>query len=217
MARGFCSGALAAGTLATLALAAPAHAGEFGRSHACSRADAHSGRAIASVEAPEDAALAAEALRALPAAPTSSRTSPAAFGAPVAAPPDEHARVPRPVPAEFATQEDGTARSTAEDAPPDAAAALEHSAALDVDGPPEAAPLAFRDYRAPRERFRSWRELRVLRLWDNARMTVWFGLDRRGRPGVHFRQRNPGEAIPLAHAEPYVAPPPLRSVPLTSP
>jgi hypothetical protein len=48
-------------------------------------------------------------------------------------------------------------------------------------------------------------------------MTVWFGLDRRGRPGVHFRQRNPGEQVPAAHAAPYASPPPLRSVPLTSP
>jgi hypothetical protein len=83
------------------------------------------------------------------------------------------------------------------------------------------APLAFRDSDAPREKardLRRWRELKLLRLLDTQELMVWLGLDRKGRPGLHFRQRNPGEAMPPpAQAALLAEPPPLRAVPLTAP
>jgi hypothetical protein len=98
------------------------------------------------------------------------------------------------------------------DAPGDAAAHEDELAA---------APLAFRDSNAPREKardLRRWRELKLLRLLDTQELMVWLGLDRKGRPGLHFRQRNPGEAMPPPAQAAFLAdPPPLRAVPLTSP
>ena len=91
----------------------------------------------------------------------------------------------------------------------------EHPGSAAADSPPDA-PLGFRDYRAPKARLRALRELKVLRLWDTSYVSVWFGLDRKGRPGVHFRQRNLSEELPVARrVEPDA--PSLRSVPLTSP
>jgi hypothetical protein len=58
--------------------------------------------------------------------------------------------------------------------------------------------------------------LRILRLWDSARMTVFFGFDHAGHAGLHVQQQDPGftpslhvKALPLEL-------PPLRSVPLGS-
>ncbi len=99
-------------------------------------------------------------------------------------------------------------------APPDAGAEA-------PDDEFAAAPLAFRDSQAPREKardLRRWRELKLLRVFDTRELMVWLGLDRKGRPGLHFRQRNPGEEMPEPAQAAFLAePPPLRAVPLSSP
>jgi hypothetical protein len=107
---------------------------------------------------------------------------------------------------------------------PDAAPAGDSQVAAAVpDGIEDfgATPLGYRDSEAPRERIRDLkrlRELKLLRLFDTEELMVWLGLDRRGRPGLHFRQRNLDEAMPpVAQAAFLADPPPLRSVPLTSP
>lgn len=197
---------LAASTMALLVV--PAHGAGLRASRSCSMADAHSALPAAeAVPGTSETAIAVEALRPLPTV--------AALSSPHAAPeiaPDYEVRA---VPENFIARHDEPKDEAA--GPPEPLRSVERSAAIDATGAPEDAPLAFRDYRAPKERFRAWRELRVLRLWDDARVSVWFGLDRKGRPGLHFRQRNPGEEVPLAHAAPYAEAPPLRSVPLTSP
>jgi hypothetical protein len=202
---------LAASTIALLPLALPANAAGLRASRSCSLADAHA--ALPAVEpdvasTSSETAIAVEALRPLPAVATSSAAPPVT--------PEQSPDYPsRSAPQDFLVPAE-TARDFAA-GPPEPLQAVERSAAVDASGPPQDAPLAFRDYRAPKERFRAWRELRLLRLWDDARVSVWFGLDKKGHPGLHFRQRNPGEEIPLARATPYGEAPPLRSVPLTSP
>lgn len=83
-----------------------------------------------------------------------------------------------------------------------------------------AALLGFRDAGAPRERLRdlrALRELKLLRLLDTSSTMVWLGLDRKGRPGLHFRQRERGEELPVATSAALFDAPPLRTVALTSP
>lgn len=205
--RGRCA---AAGALTLLPLLLTAHAGGLRPSRSCSMADAHASRAAVPADGAvgtSEAAITAEALRPLPAVA-------AVGGAPdaVDAAIDVEART---VPRDFTVPTDVSREAVA--GPPEPLQAVERSTAVDVSGAPEDAPLAFRDYRAPKERFRAWRELRVLRLWDDTRITVWFGLDRKGRPGLHFRQRNPGEAVPAAPSAAFTDAPPLRSVPLSGP
>jgi hypothetical protein len=176
-----------------LPLSSVVRAGELGADDSCSRADAHSSPAhdgaATRIETVE-AALAIEATRPLPLlAPAGSTDAP----------------VPA---ADFP----GTA-------PRALAAAAAAAAAARLD--PATTPLGFRDSAAPRERIRDLkrlRELKLLRLFDTEELMVWLGLDRRGRPGLHFRQRNLDEAMPpVAQAAFLVEPPPLRSVPLTAP
>jgi hypothetical protein len=196
---------VAGAALALLPLASDVRAGELGGGESCSRADAHSApphegvpTRIESVEA----ALAIEATRPLPAF--------AAAGA---------AGVRMPPTPSTETYDATPPHATPVHAPPDEPAPL----AAPTDRAEEfgTAPLGYRDSEAPRERIRDLkrlREFKLLRLFDTESLMVWLGLDRRGRPGLYFRQRNLDEAIPPAAQAAYlVDPPPLRSVPITSP
>ena len=56
-----------------------------------------------------------------------------------------------------------------------------------------------------RERLRSLRRLRLVRLWDDARITVFFGVNKAGVAGLHIQQQDPVSTpwnhLP-AHSEP---------------
>jgi hypothetical protein len=194
---------LAAGALLALLARTPAvDAGELGGEDSCSRADAHSTQshegAPTRIETVE-AALAIEATRPLPAFVAAGAA--AVHMEPSLSdgtPPD--AAPPHAVPG---------------DAAPVAAEATDRVEELGTT------PLGYRDSDAPRERIRDLkrlRELKLLRLFDTESLMVWLGLDRRGRPGLHFRQRNLDEEMPpVAQAAYLVDPPTPRSVPLTSP
>lgn len=54
----------------------------------------------------------------------------------------------------------------------------------------------FADHYDPAQQLRSLRHLRVLRLWDNTRVSVFFGVNRAGLPGLHFQQRDPDDLPP---------------------
>jgi hypothetical protein len=209
MGRGTRVGKLAAplcGVLLALPLAALAQKHELDADDRCSRADAETsapaesagpatpGRQDGGPEPSSESALTAEATRPLPA------VAPAAPGAAQALPERFEARSARVAPERVADPADVTVPRRAEREAP----------------PGSVEMLGFHDYRAPRERFRAIRELKLLHLWDTTRITVWFGLDRKGRPGVHFRQRNPGEELVAQAPEALVSPPPLRSVPLSA-
>jgi hypothetical protein len=188
---------VAGAALALLARTPAVHAGELGDEDSCSRADAHSTQphegAPTRIETVE-AALAIEATRPLP-----------AFVATDAAAVRVHPTL---------------SAATPPDAPP-AGATQVAAAATDRVEEFGTTPLGYRDSEAPRERIRDLkrlRELKLLRLFDTESLMVWLGLDRRGRPGIYFRQRNLDEAMPpVAQAAFLADPPPLRSVPLTSP
>ncbi len=198
------------------ALPCAALAADLASRDSCSLADVHAAQPADSTIAgeAEDAAIAVEALRALP----------AVHGAPAAPRPAEPSTA---APESYAAHVDlpgylASAHTERLIGPPEpqnrAFLDVSRSAAGDAGANSlDDLPIGYRDYRAPKERFRALRELKVLRLWDTTAVQVWFGLDRKGRPGLHFRQRNPDEEMPTAKAAPLVEAPPLRSVPLTSP
>lgn len=81
-----------------------------------------------------------------------------------------------------------------------------------VYGPPHAASAhhawwigTFVDQFDLRERLRSLRRLRLVRLWDDARITVFFGVNKAGVAGLHIQQQDPTSTpwnhVP-AHSEP---------------
>lgn len=67
-----------------------------------------------------------------------------------------------------------------------------------------------------RERLRSLSRLRILRLWDSARVTVFFGLDHAGHAGLHVQQQDPHDFPPLRLRQAPVEVPPLRPARLVS-
>jgi hypothetical protein len=78
-------------------------------------------------------------------------------------------------------------------------------------------PARFSDHVDLVNRLRSLRRLKLLPVWDDARVTVFFGLDRAGHAGLHFEQQERNEPLLFM---PYVAPldvPALRSRPLALP
>jgi hypothetical protein len=78
-------------------------------------------------------------------------------------------------------------------------------------------PARFSDHVDLVQRLRSLRRLKLLPVWDDARVTVFFGLDRAGHAGLHFEQQERNEPLLFM---PYVAPldvPALRSRPLALP
>jgi hypothetical protein len=77
-------------------------------------------------------------------------------------------------------------------------------------------PTHFADRIGLIERLKSLRRLRLLRLWDSARITVFFGIDRKGVAGLHVQQQDPNDlpAARLGYAP--LELPPLRAVPLNS-
>ena len=75
-------------------------------------------------------------------------------------------------------------------------------------------PLRFVDHLELGERIRSLRRVRLLRLWDDARLTVFFGLNRAGVAGLHFQQQDPGEPLLFERMAAPGQLPLLRAVPL---
>lgn len=78
-------------------------------------------------------------------------------------------------------------------------------------------PTRFVDHFDLVMRLRSIRRLKLLRLWDNSRVTVFFGVNRAGVAGLHIQQQDPND-LPalLSLSEGTVDIPPLRAVPLDS-
>jgi hypothetical protein len=67
-------------------------------------------------------------------------------------------------------------------------------------------------------RLRAIKHLRIVPVFDNARLTVFFGIDRHGVAGLHFQQQDAADLPPLlAHEAPFADVPPLRAAPLRSP
>ena len=77
-------------------------------------------------------------------------------------------------------------------------------------------PLRFVDHLELGERIRSLKRVRLLRLWDDSRLTVFFGLNRAGVAGLHFQQQDPGEPLLFERTAAPGQLPPLRAVPLDS-
>jgi hypothetical protein len=198
---------IAGAVLALLARTPGVHAGELGGEDSCSRADAHSAQphegAPTRIETVE-AALAIEATRPLP-----------AFVATGAAAAPVESKLADDTPQGANRTGAAPVQTPPVEGTPAAAAAIDRAEEFGTT------PLGYRDSDAPRERIRDLkrlRELKLLRLFDTESLMVWLGLDRRGRPGLYFRQRNLDEAMPPAAQAAYLLdPPPLRSVPLTSP
>ena len=64
--------------------------------------------------------------------------------------------------------------------------------------------------------FKALSRLRILRLWDTPRVTVFFGVDHAGHAGVHVQQQDPYDVAPIRLSSAFSLAPPLRSVPLAS-
>ena len=77
-------------------------------------------------------------------------------------------------------------------------------------------PLRFVERLELGERIRSLRRVRLLRLWDDSRLTVFFGLNRAGVAGLHVQQQDPGEPLRFERTAAPGPLPPLRAVPLES-
>ena len=63
---------------------------------------------------------------------------------------------------------------------------------------------------------RALSRLRILRLWDSARVTVFLGVDYAGHAGLHVQQQDPIYLPPLKLRNAPAALPPLRAIPLSS-
>jgi len=67
-------------------------------------------------------------------------------------------------------------------------------------------------------RLRAIRRLKIVPVFDNARLTIFLGVDRRGVAGLHIQQQDADDLPPLiARDAPPADLPPLRGVPLRSP
>ena len=65
-------------------------------------------------------------------------------------------------------------------------------------------------------RLKALSRLRILRLWDSSRVTVFFGLDHSGHAGLHIQQQDPHDLPPMRLKNVPFDLPPLRAVPLGS-
>jgi hypothetical protein len=59
------------------------------------------------------------------------------------------------------------------------------------------------------------KSLKLVPIWDGRRLSVFFGVNHRGMPGLHFQQQDPGYAARVAMEPPSVTMP-LRAVPLNA-
>ena len=59
------------------------------------------------------------------------------------------------------------------------------------------------------------KSLKLVPIWDGRRLSVYFGVDHRGMPGLHLQQQDPGYAARVAMEPPSVTMP-LRAVPLNA-
>jgi hypothetical protein len=59
------------------------------------------------------------------------------------------------------------------------------------------------------------RSLKLVPLWDGRRLTVYFGVNHRGMPGLHIQQQDPSYVARVAMEPPSVTLP-LRAVPLNA-
>jgi hypothetical protein len=66
-------------------------------------------------------------------------------------------------------------------------------------------------------RLRAIKRLKIVPVFDNARVTVFFGVDRHGVAGLHIQQQDASDLPLLARSAPPADVPPLRAVPLRSP
>jgi hypothetical protein len=63
-------------------------------------------------------------------------------------------------------------------------------------------------------RLRAIRRLKIVPVFDNARVTIFLGVDRRGVAGLHIQQQDASDLQPLlARQAPYADAPPLRALP----
>ncbi len=63
-------------------------------------------------------------------------------------------------------------------------------------------------------RLRAIRRLKLVPVFDNARVTIFIGVDRRGVAGLHIQQQDASDLPPLLAREvPYAELPPLRALP----
>ena len=65
-------------------------------------------------------------------------------------------------------------------------------------------------------RFKALSRLRILRLWDSPRVTVFFGVDHAGHAGLHVQQQDPYDVAPIRLTSALTVVPSLRAVPLAS-
>ncbi len=65
-------------------------------------------------------------------------------------------------------------------------------------------------------RLRALSRLRILRLWDSSRVTVFLGIDHAGHAGLHIQQQDPNDLPPMRMRRMPMELPPLRAVPLAS-
>ena len=79
-------------------------------------------------------------------------------------------------------------------------------------------PGLFVDHFDLATKLRAIRRLRIVPVFDNARVTIFLGVARHGVAGLHIQQQDPNDLPPLlARNPPLAALPPLRAVPLHSP
>jgi hypothetical protein len=113
------------------------------------------------------------------------------------------------------------------DLPPgeDAAIAAEVAAPLPAaprdmpDNVPPARPRfwlgRFVDHLDLGNRLAALKTLKIMPIWDGRRLSVYFGVDHRGMPGLHVQQQDPAYAArAAAMTVPPGVLPPLRAVPL---
>lgn len=132
-----------------------------------------------------------------------------------------------PLADERCTRED--AQSAAAPEPDGIAAEAVHALpAVTVESPPLPTPASrrlwpvqfvehFVDHLDLVTRLRAIRRLKIVPVFDNARVTIFFGLDRRGVAGLHVEPQDGGDLPLFARNAPLAEPPPLRAVPLRSP
>lgn len=110
----------------------------------------------------------------------------------------------------------GTAQSTWPASPPTIGVAPRSSAPVLPATPNPFAHLRFRDQEPLINRLRRLQALPFLTLWDSGEATVYVGVDRRGKAGLHLRQKRDDRGVRAAQslASPEVdRPPPRRRAP----
>ena len=101
------------------------------------------------------------------------------------------------------------------------AAPLPPAPPMAADSPTQPRPRfwlgRFVDHLDLRHRLASIKMLKLVPLWDGRRLTVYFGVDRHGMPGLHIQQQDPAYVMRVAAMAPLPdTMPPLRAVPLNA-